>query len=156
MEKIIDTVRNDRCQIFTMDKILMLTMVAPTKRLVESSGQALRGLRCCRRKTARQKRAVLFVSVLVHIAVAVLALVTWLPLLFPGRPMIAVRTTEDILRDPDLNVQMLPPLPKPAVLPEMTDTRSAAGVRAELAKLERSDAKAKAAAARSAASRSKG
>ncbi len=90
---------------------------------------------------ATPPRGGLLLSVLVH-TVMVLALLTWLPLLIPGRSIIVARTTADILRDPDEQVLMLP------VLPRITDVGSRGDLLRELKKMERSLAKAKSRAGR--------
>src|SRR6266853_1528146 len=90
---------------------------------------------------ATPPRGGLLLSVLVH-AVMVFTLLTWLPLLIPGRSIIVARTTADILHDPDEQVLMLP------VLPRMTDVGSRGDLLRELKKMERSLAKAKSRAGR--------
>ena len=60
---------------------------------------------------ATPPRGGLLLSALIH-AAAVFAVLTWLPLLFPGRSIIVTHTTADILRDPDQEVLMLPVLPQ--------------------------------------------
>lgn len=90
---------------------------------------------------ATPPRGGLLLSALAH-TVAVFSVLTWLPLLFPGRSVIVARTTADILRDPDEQVLMLPALPR------ISDAGSRDDLLRELKKMSRSLAMAKAKAGR--------
>ncbi|SRR5712692_326303 len=77
----------------------------------------------------------LLLSALIHTA-AVFAVLTWLPVLFPGRAAIVAYAAPDMLREPAHQVLMLP------VLPRMTLTGSRGGLEGRSGKIARSVAKA--------------
>src|SRR3989442_5247015 len=83
----------------------------------------------------------LLLSALIHTA-AVFAVLTWLPVLFPGRAAIVAYAAPDMLREPAHQVLMLPALQRMA----LTDSRG--GLECQSGKMARTSANAGPAAGR--------